>query len=283
MAVFNSERTLPLALRSIIWQTCPHWELILIDDGSSDGTLHIARQFADPRIRMVADGQHLGLSRRLNQAVAASRGTYFARMDGDDIAYPERLERQIAYLQAHPAVDLVGSQVLVFGEDGRPLGKPHIPETHAEICARAFLDVLPLRHPTFLGSRAWFRRHRYDDEAIKTQDQILLLRSYRSSTYANVPEILLGYREEQLDLRKMLLTRYFVLPFMLRELLRHGQPGLALRASLRQMIKGLVEVLAVGSGLKYGLLGHRLGQMSLAEQQRWQAIWQRANQEPRRA
>src|SRR5512135_1398022 len=109
MPVRNNEATLALAIRSILEQTYTNWELLLIDDGSSDGTLRVMRGFTDERIRIFSDGLSLGLPDRLNQAIDASRGEYFARMDGDDVSYPRRLGRQVDYLRHHPQVDLVGA------------------------------------------------------------------------------------------------------------------------------------------------------------------------------
>src|SRR4051812_47547353 len=106
MPVRDSQRTLPVALRSIVSQTYPNWELLLFDDGSTDRTLEIARSFADDRIKIVSDGRGRGMTVRLNQAARVASGKYYARMDGDDAAYPQRLERQVAYLESHPEVDL---------------------------------------------------------------------------------------------------------------------------------------------------------------------------------
>ena len=92
---------------------------MVIDDGSTDDTLERTRSFEDDRIRIHSDGRSLGLAARLNQAIELSTGDYFARMDGDDIAYPERLERQVAVLDDAPEIDLVGSQMLVFGKGGK--------------------------------------------------------------------------------------------------------------------------------------------------------------------
>ncbi len=90
MPVYNCETTVAASLRSILLQSYPRWELLVIDDGSTDATLEIVRGFQDPRIRIVADGEHRLLPCRLNQAIAMARGQFFARMDGDDIAYPAR-------------------------------------------------------------------------------------------------------------------------------------------------------------------------------------------------
>ncbi len=88
MPVFNCEKTLRATVASILNQDYGNWELIIIDDGSSDMTLDTARSFTDPRIRVVPGAGNLCLPARLNEAVGLSRGKYFARMDGDDISYP---------------------------------------------------------------------------------------------------------------------------------------------------------------------------------------------------
>src|SRR5579863_5206493 len=122
MPVLNCEKTLELAMRSIVRQSRGDWALIVIDDGSTDHTVEIARSFSDPRVLVCADGLHTGLSERLNEAIQLSRGEYFARMDGDDVAYPERFERQVRYLEEHPEVDLLGAGILVFKGSGCALG-----------------------------------------------------------------------------------------------------------------------------------------------------------------
>ena len=194
MPVRNGARTLALAVQSILDQTYPHWELWIMDDGSTDGTPDLARSFGDPRIQVRADGGGQGISARLNQVIDLAHGSLYARMDADDVAYPQRLAEQVAYLAAHPTVDLVGAWVVVFNQAGQAAGKRTGPEAHAAICARPHAGF-PIVHPTFLGHLAWFRRYQYDPRITNAQDQDLLLRAYRTSTLANVPEILLGYRE----------------------------------------------------------------------------------------
>ena len=235
MPVRNNRKTLDLAVLSIQAQTYPNWELILIDDGSTDGTDERARQFAaaDSRIRVFVDGRALGLPDRLNQAIALSRGPFLARMDGDDMAYPSRLERQMEYLRTHPTIDLVGSSALVFADDGAALGKRVCAETHEEICARPSAGFA-LVHPAFFGRMEFFRKYQYRAAAVrcedqdlllrsyteprfmhspamlKSQDQDLLVRSFNAARFANVPEILMGYREARLDWKKNLNSRRYV-------------------------------------------------------------------------
>ena len=277
MPVRNCQETLQLAIRSLLAQTYLHWELILIDDGSSDETLRIAQSFADPRIKIHSDGEWRGLPARLNQAIALSQGKYFARMDGDDVAYPERFERQVSYLKQHPGVDLVGARVMVFGLDGIPLGKRTVPETHAAICARPIAGF-PIVHSTYVGRLEWFQHYGYRQIAVRCEDNDLLLRAYRFSRFANVPEILLGYREERIDLKKILTGRWFSAQALAREFRRQQRPGLAVRAVVEQILKAVLDCVAVGSGLNYRLLRHRAQPITDTERCEWEHVWQLMHQ-----
>src|SRR4051812_45056228 len=88
MPAFNSGKSIASSISSILHQSYGSWELLVMDDGSTDETVRVANGFGDQRIRVVADGQHRGLPTQLNRAVQLGRGKYFARMDADDIAYP---------------------------------------------------------------------------------------------------------------------------------------------------------------------------------------------------
>jgi glycosyltransferase involved in cell wall biosynthesis len=279
LPIFNCQETVAAAICSIIQQRYPNWELWLIDDGSTDQTTRVAGRFQDERVRLIGDGARLGLAARLNQAIALSQGKYFARMDGDDIAYPERLERQVEFLEANPQLDLVGADVMVFGENGQVLGKRSGPRSHAEICRRP-ISSFRMFHPTYLGKLAWFRRYEYDARVVVGQDQDLLLRAYRQSHFANLPEILLGYREAKLSLRKILRTRRFFVQAVIRQLGREGRLGLAPLAVVEQVLKGLLDTVAIGTGLNYRLLPQRAHHsISEAEIRRWQQVWRSVNQD----
>lgn len=202
MSVHNAASTLELALRSILWQTFTDWECLIVDDGSTDQTRRILGQVSDTRIRVICgEGWQKGLPTRLNQCIELGQGQYVARMDADDIAYPERLERQVRYLEAHPDIDLLGHGAVLFKGDGQVVGIHPIASGHEEICRRPWWGF-PLPHPTWMGKRSWFVRYRYDEAMTKGQDQALLLGSYRSSRFAALPDILLGYRMERISAKK---------------------------------------------------------------------------------
>jgi len=276
MPVCNCQDTLYLAIRSIILQRYEHWELILIDDGSSDETKLVAGSFSDDRIRILSDGKTLGLSKRLNEAIQLGQGKYFARMDGDDVAYPERLERQVAFMEQHPETDLLGAWAVVFKGGGLPVGKRRGPETHASICKHPFAGF-PICHPTYMGRLEWFRQYYYREEAVRWEDQELLLRSYRYSRFANIPEVLLGYREERIDLKKILMARRFRINLLQQEYYRN-RPCLTVTGVLKELLFGMLDYIAVKSGLNYSLLRHRARPITIAERRKWEWLWQILNE-----
>ena len=120
MGIYNCERTLGEAVSSIRGQSFGDWELILCDDGSRDGTLALARRLAaaDPRIKVMANETNRGLAPTLDRCATIARGEYFARMDGDDISEPRRLEKLVDALDANPDASLASSWMSCFDESG---------------------------------------------------------------------------------------------------------------------------------------------------------------------
>jgi glycosyltransferase involved in cell wall biosynthesis len=201
MSVHNGAGTLGSAIRSILWQTFSDWELLLVNDASTDETGEIVRKFPDSRIRVIDERERKGLATRLNQCVDLARGKYVARMDADDVAYPERFKRQVEYLEGHHDVDLLGHGAVLFKGDGEVLGVYPAVCDHDEICRRPWWGF-PLAHPTWMGKQSWFAAHPYSEQLAKGQDQELLLRSFRTSRFAVLPDILLGYRMERISVTK---------------------------------------------------------------------------------
>jgi glycosyltransferase involved in cell wall biosynthesis len=207
MSFHNARDTLKFAIRSMVWQTYPDWELILLDDGSTDGSAQILRLFEDPRIRLFGESVCRGLPVRLNQGIALAKGEYIARMDADDIAFPERFARQVSYLQEHPEVNLLATAVLLVDANSQAMGHLAAGLSHEAICHRPW-HGFSMPHPTWMGRTDWFRKNSYDELALKAQDQSLLYRTYRTSRFAGLPDVLLGYRYTELSARKTLAARY---------------------------------------------------------------------------
>jgi len=276
MSVFNCGKTLAPTIRSLLNQTYENWELILIDDGSTDNTSRLARRFDDSRIKVISDGKNMRLAVRLNQAVALSRGKYFARMDGGDIAYPERLDVQVKYLEGHPEIDLVGSRIIIFGGGGHAIGSYLFRETHPEICRRPWAGFY-LPHPTWMGRIGWFRANRYREDMNKSQDQELLLRTYRDSRFACIPHILLGYRKDSLSLKNIVLGRYLFSISLLRKSIVDRKYVFAVGV-FEHVIKALSETFAITTGLNYHILRSRAINVKESDVLRWDYVWRNCNQ-----
>ena len=273
MAVRDCEATIETAIRSILNQSYRNWTLFLMEDGSKDTTRALAEKFtADERVKVFSDGRSVGTYPRLNQAIALSRGhDYFAVMDGDDVSYPERLERQIAVLETNPQLDLVGSPVLVFDDSGEALGMRLVPLHHEEICGSSG-SGLPMAHPTWCGRREWFERHGYDERAVGCGDQDLLRRSWRASRFANLPDILLGYREHGIRLRFMVRARRSMVASVSRAEGGWTSPA-TLRAILEQVGKGVAEAVAWALHQDQAVLRRRRQALHDADRLRWTEVW----------
>lgn len=269
----NAAATLRSAVDSILGQSFADWELLLLDDGSSDGSLEIARSFSDPRIRVLSDGIRKGISARLNQGVSEGRGRYFCRMDADDLSFPERLHRQYSLLEAYPDIDLVGTSVLVFDDRGLISGKIVVSETHEQICARPWLGFY-LPHPSWMGRRPWFLDHPYDSSANGSEDQQLLYRGYRESRYAGIPDVLLAYRENSRILPKIAGRRLVFWRALTSLAIRAGAFHHALLISITLPLKLCGDVL----NLKLGISAtrNRLVDIDVSAAVAWRAIWGRA-------
>lgn len=273
LPMYNCATTLDRAIRSILNQTFCDWELLLVDDGSTDKTVDLARAYSDARVRIYTDGRHAGLVARLNQATDLGRGKYFARMDGDDISYPERLALQVKYLEAHDEIDLLGGGMLIFGRGGGVLGVRECGITHEEICRRPWAGFY-LAHPTWIGKIEWFRKHRYRAEAVRCEDQDLLLRTYENSRFAALSEIVLGYREEELSLTKILSGRRNFARSVVRKAFQRGSYLRGVGAVVEQILKGLTDCVAVGTGLGYCILRHRALPADSTAKRRWMEVWE---------
>jgi glycosyltransferase involved in cell wall biosynthesis len=194
LPVFNGGHFLELAVRSIQGQTMRDWELLILDDGSQDGAVDRLDVAEDCRIRIVKGRETVGLSIRLNQAVAMARGRYIARMDADDVSFPDRLAEQVAMLESDPALDLVAAGTVTIDSENRILGRYPARVTHQAICAKPWLGF-HMPHPSWMGRTAWFRAHPYAEPGpYACEDQDLLLRTYLSSRFACTARVLFAYR-----------------------------------------------------------------------------------------
>lgn len=190
---YNAADTLADAIRSVFAQTYQDWELLLVDDGSTDNSLAIARAIVDRRVVVVSDGINRGLVFRLNQIARLASGRYLARMDADDFMHPERIERQMQYLTSHSELDLVDAPMYSVCADGTTLGVRGLDTLDFD--AFSVLRHGTLLHATALGHTEWFRNNPYDATYVRAEDRELWCRTLRHSRFGRVPQPLYFCRE----------------------------------------------------------------------------------------
>lgn len=192
---WNNERTLGAAIRSVLSQTNPDWLLLLVNDGSRDASVSIARSYRDPRIRLIDDPEHRGLVYRLNQIAALAASPYLARMDADDLMHPQRLERQLACLAGAGRPDLVGTAVYIIDQNGSLVAAAGAEPLEATP-RQALIQGL-FMHPTVAGRTGWFRQNPYDERYVRSEDRELWIRTCGHSKFAKIAEPLYFYRESR--------------------------------------------------------------------------------------
>lgn len=190
--LYNAEKFILFSLRSILDQSYNNFELIITDDGSTDNSVQIVKSLNDDRIKLVIDGKNMGISYRLNQQINLAKGKYFVRMDADDIMFPERLQKQITFLENNPQIDVIGSSVVCIDDDNQIIGfrKAELVKNYSEL----FTKVL-FNHPTVAGKIDFFKKYLYSDELKGVEDADLWIRSFFESKFHVINEPLLFYRD----------------------------------------------------------------------------------------
>lgn len=197
---YNNASTLSDAILSVLNQTYTEWDLLLIDDGSRDGSLELARTFIGPRVRVQSDGRNRGLIARLNEIAGLASGEYLARMDGDDIMHPRRLELQMQLLMERPEVAVVDSAMFSLNDRGEVVGQRGVEPRLFSL--QGLLRGQTLHHATTMGRTAWFRAHPYDPEFYRAEDAELWCRTVESSVFAHIEASLYFVREGRINVRQ---------------------------------------------------------------------------------
>lgn len=187
---FNPGEYFKDAVRSVFAQTFDEWELIAIDDGSTDNTYDLCMRISDPRVKCIRDGKRKGLPARLNEIAARATGDFIARMDADDIMHPERLERQVAVLVANESVDVVATGAYIIDQSGNLLRVYRGKQPTA-------LDIFAwggYLHPSIMGRLAWFRENPYSLDVPRAEDRELFARVVGRAEFFTIPDPLYVYR-----------------------------------------------------------------------------------------
>ncbi len=188
--VYNREQYVGEAIESILAQTFSDFEILLVDDGSTDHSVDKIRSFPDPRIRLVCNEENLGIPKTRNKGVELARGQYMAMLDSDDRAYPERLEKQVAFLDLHPEYAQIGSWCRMMDAQGRILNKikrqPVLPDDiHAQ-----FLFRCAMSNRSIMARTAILQEYGYRNDFLRCQDYELHVRLAKHYKLGNLPECL---------------------------------------------------------------------------------------------
>ena len=250
LPTYNAGHSLLPAVQSVLAQTFTNFELLVLDDGSTDRSIASLNSIDDQRLKIISDGENRGLAYRLNQGIGLSHGQFIARMDADDLCFPTRFERQIDYLNAHPDIDLLATRAIVFGAEKRIIGLLPFRPDHASICERPWL-TLPMPHPTWMAKRAWYARNLYRlPEYIRAEDQELLLRTMGTSQFACLDEVLLAYRQGPFNLRKTFRARLSQLSAQFTYFMAIRAFKMMALSGLAFLAKSLIDVAAAIPGLE---------------------------------
>jgi len=194
MPAYNAGKYIAEAIRSVLGQSFADFELLIVDNGSSDNTRDVIRSFADPRIRLLVQGNR-GISVALNTGLKAAKGIYIARFDADDICFPERLARQVVFLEGHPAYLIIGSDAEYISENGEHLFNFRCAgHSHREIMENLY------RHCPFIHSGVMYRKEAilrvggYSLLAHNFEDYLLWVQLLKWGKCCNLPEPLLKVR-----------------------------------------------------------------------------------------
>jgi glycosyltransferase involved in cell wall biosynthesis len=195
LAVSNGERYLRAALESVLRQTISDFELLVVDDGSTDGTPAILDDIGDARLRVLRQEARQGLAASLNRGLDEARARYVARLDADDVAFPRRLERQLQRMVSGSPVAVVGSAVVELDESART-GGIHVMPVGPIAVRWASLFSSPFFHPSVLVDREALEAHdlRYDPEYLESEDYDLWARLLAHADGDNLSEPLVLYR-----------------------------------------------------------------------------------------
>lgn len=236
----NREHWVGDAIRSVINQSFDDWEVVIVDDGSTDRTAETVQAFDDPRVRLVRHEANKGIPAARNSALEAARGRFIAWLDSDDVARPNRLAEQLAFLEMHPEFALVGSCAGKIDAAGRRKRGLRIPPFAYDDIRAWQLFQQPFQQSSLMGRAPILKRYPYRAEFPVCEDVDVLIRIAQDHRVANLPKVLIDRRlhegqtvatrqGQMLDLRSALalpLLQQIGISPTAEDLVRHADLGL---------------------------------------------------------
>lgn len=199
-SAYNEEKYISEMMDSIIAQSYQNWELIIIDDASTDRTWEIIGSYKDGRIKASRNSSNIGLTANLNKALNMAQGEYIARIDADDIAFHDRIRKQVKYMDLHPEVVLCGGWMREIG-NRYDICRTNV---NSDVLKIKLLFNAVIAHPTFIIRKAALEKNQlsYDENLLYAQDYRLEYQMSKIGKISNMPEILVGYRIHNTQISK---------------------------------------------------------------------------------
>lgn len=227
MPVYNACEFLSEAVKSILSQTYRNFEFIIVDDASEDSSWQIIQNLAreHKQIKIYRNPQNLGVSETVKKAISLTKGEFLARMDADDIALPERLEKQVNSLLNHKETVAVGGQCLLIDKNGDFIGEKTFPTSFSDIYKYIYKFV-PLQQPTLMIARDRLpKQFKYYRDGMDTAEEVeLLFKLFQHGKVENLPDTVLMYRlhDKNTSLRDIRKTFLLTLLARMRGVLLYG-------------------------------------------------------------
>lgn len=244
MPAYNAEKYLGQAIESILNQTFGDFECIIIDDCSKDKTWDIIQEYAkkDKRIVGVTNEHNLGIAGNLNKAISLAKGQYLARMDADDWAYPDRFEKQIAFLDSNPKVGIVGGAMEVYNESLDTLLYVRSYYTDNASLRAYMFKQSPFSHPCIMYRKEVIKDNLYNEKLSPTEDYDLYFRVGKTYEFANLEDILLKYRTSNTQSSSKTANRqqYLTLYVRLKAMVEYGY-----KASIKDILSSVLQLILI--------------------------------------
>ncbi len=198
MPAYNGERYIGKAIESVLKQTYSDIELIIVEDASTDKTLDVIKRYSDERISLFVNEENQGIAFSTNRAISNAKGSYVALLDDDDEFFPDKIKKQVEFMESHPEIDILGGRTEIVTEDGTHLTYGPVPHNNPKyIKAMLLFHCMDFRNGTALIRKAFIDKNnlKYRDKMLGMQDYLFYIESSKIGTISTNDELCLKARQ----------------------------------------------------------------------------------------
>lgn len=226
MPAHNASKHISIAIESILSQTFKNFEFLIVNDNSSDKTARIVRKYArkDPRIRLFNNSKRLDIAGSLNKGIENAKSDIIARMDADDISYPQRFELQYKLIQKSKRIAAVGANIILIDSSENVVGLRNYPQTSDKL-KKCLFKYSPFAHPVVMFRKDIFEKvGKYNPKYSPTEDLDLWFRLGKENEFRSIPRPLLKYRLSEKSSSHKMIKNLEILVFRIRmdAIFKHG-------------------------------------------------------------